>query len=254
MANGGRIDYSVGFKVDKTGLAEIKKSLQELQKVSLNDMLQNNNYTGTRNDQMKQARSDLAKLQITASEVGKAFENAFNPATGLTNLQKLNASLKEIGMTNISQQFAKGGEAGNQAFYKIAKGALTTNMQLRQTNTLLDKMGQTLGNTIKWGISSSIMNRFVGSVQQAYGYVQHLNDIRIVTGKSADEMDKFAVKANDAAKSLGQSTTAYTEAALIYYQQGLSDEESQARAETTLKAANVTGQTGREVSEQLTAV
>jgi hypothetical protein len=30
-----------------------------------------------------------------------------------------------------------------------------------------------------------------------------LNDIRIVTGYSADEMDKFAEKANKAAKALG---------------------------------------------------
>jgi TP901 family phage tail tape measure protein len=131
-------------------------------------------------------------------------------------------------------------------------------MQLRQTNTLLDRMGETLSNTIKWGISSSLMNQFVGSIQQAYGYVQHLdtslNDIRIVTGKSADEMDRFAENANKVAKSLGSSTTDYTEAALIYYQQGLSDDEAQARAETTLKAANVTGQTGKQVSEELTAV
>ena len=258
MANGGRIDFTVGYKVDKTGLNDIKSSIQELQKLTPTDLLGMNNYTGKMSEQMKQARSDLAKLQITASEVEKAFNSAFNPTTGLTNLQKLNTALKNIGMNNISQVFAKAGEAGNQAFYKITKGALTTNMQLRQTGTLLDKIGTTFGNTLKWGISSSIMNKFVGSVQQAYGYVQHLdtslNDIRIVTGKSADEMDRFAETANNAAKALGASTTEYTEAALIYYQQGLSDEEAQARAETTLKAANVTGQTGREVSEQLTAV
>jgi hypothetical protein len=40
----------------------------------------------------------------------------------------------------------------------------------------------------------------------------------IVTGKSADEMDRFAVKANKAAKELGASTKAYSDAALIYYQ------------------------------------
>lgn len=258
MANGGRIDFTVGYKVDKTGLNDIKSSIQELQKLTPTDLLGMNNYTGKMSEQMKQARSDLAKLQITASEVEKAFNSAFNPTTGLTNLQKLNTALKNIGMNNISQAFAKAGEAGNQAFYKITKGALTTNMQLRQTGTLLDKIGTTFGNTLKWGISSSVMNKFVGSIQQAYGYVQHLdtslNDIRIVTGKSADEMNRFAETANNAAKALGASTTEYTEAALIYYQQGLADEEAQARAETTLKAANVTGQSGREVSEELTAV
>ena len=107
-------------------------------------------------------------------------------------------------------------------------------------------------------ITSSAINNLTGSIQQAYGYVKNLdsslNDIRIVTGKSADEMERFAKTANNAAKNLGASTLDYTEAALIYYQQGLSDQEVEARTNITLKTANVTGQTGSEVSEQLTAV
>jgi len=67
-------------------------------------------------------------------------------------------------------------------------------------------------------------------------------------------MDLFAEKANEAAQSLGNSTTDYTDAALIFYQQGLDDKEAQKRAEITLKAANVTGQSTDEVSEQLTSV
>jgi hypothetical protein len=63
-----------------------------------------------------------------------------------------------------------------------------------------------------------------GSVQEAYGYVKNLdsslNDIRIVTQKSADDMADFAVQANKAATALGKSTTDYTNASLIYYQQG----------------------------------
>ena len=90
--------------------------------------------------------------------------------------------------------------------------------------------------------------------EELRGFDTALNDIRIVTDKSADSMDRFAEKANEAAKNLGASTLEYTNASLIYYQQGLSDAETQARAETTIKAANVTGQTGQEVSEQLTAV
>jgi TP901 family phage tail tape measure protein len=81
-----------------------------------------------------------------------------------------------------------------------------------------------------------------------------LNDIRIVTGKSADEMANFAVQANNAAKELGKTTTDYTNAALIYAQQGLNDKEIEERAKITLKTANVTGQSTDAVSEQLTAV
>jgi hypothetical protein len=45
-----------------------------------------------------------------------------------------------------------------------------------------------------------------------------LNNIRIVTGNSVDEMAKFAQEANKAAKALSTTTTAYTDASLIYFQ------------------------------------
>ena len=67
-------------------------------------------------------------------------------------------------------------------------------------------------------------------------------------------MERFALKANKAAKELGASTKSYANASLIYYQQGLGDEDVAARTSTTIKAANVTGQSAQSVSEQLTAV
>ena len=133
-----------------------------------------------------------------------------------------------------------------------------TNTQIKQTNKLLNSMATSMANTVKWGITSSIFNNITGSIQKAWDYSlkldSSLNDIRIVTGKSADEMERFARVANTSAKDLRASTLDYTEAALIYYQQGLGEADVKARTETTLKVANVTGQTGQAVSEQLTAV
>ena len=98
----------------------------------------------------------------------------------------------------------------------------------------------------------------MGAVQSAYGYAQDLdkslNNIRIVTGHSAEEMAVFAEQANKAAKALSATTTEYTNASLIYYQQGLSEEEVAKRTEVTVKMANVAGQSAEVVSDQLTAV
>jgi hypothetical protein len=62
----------------------------------------------------------------------------------------------------------------------------------------------------------------VGSLQTAYGYAKNLdeslNNIRIVTGHNIEYMDKFAEKANKAAKALSSTTLDYTNASLIYYQ------------------------------------
>ena len=147
---------------------------------------------------------------------------------------------------------------GDRAFNRAARAVLNTNVNLKQSNKLLNDLATSMSNTVKWGITSGAFNTLTNSVKQAWNYGlkldSSLNDIRIVTGKSADEMERFARTANTAAKQLGASTLDYTKAALIYYQQGLSEEDVQARANTTLKVANVTGQSGNTVSEQLTAV
>ena len=135
---------------------------------------------------------------------------------------------------------------------------MNVNMQLKETSNVLNEIGETLANTVRWNLASGAINTLQGSIEQAYGYAKNLdsslNDIRIVTGKSADEMERFAEKANKSAKELKRGTTDYTDAALIYYQQGLSDEDVAARTDVTLKTANVTQQDTAEVSEQLTAI
>jgi TP901 family phage tail tape measure protein len=67
-------------------------------------------------------------------------------------------------------------------------------------------------------------------------------------------MAKFAEKANKAARTLSTTTTEYTDAALIYYQQGLSDAEVEQRTNATVKMANVTGESAQAVSDQMTAI
>ena len=67
-------------------------------------------------------------------------------------------------------------------------------------------------------------------------------------------MAVFAERANQAAKALSATTLDYTNASLIYYQQGLSDAEVQARTDVTIKMANVSRQSAEEVSDQMTAI
>jgi len=78
----------------------------------------------------------------------------------------------------------------------------------------MGKISTTLANTIKWNIASTAINSVTQSIQQAWGFTKNLdtslNDIRIVTEKSAEEMGKFAVQANQAASALGKTTRDYT--------------------------------------------
>jgi TP901 family phage tail tape measure protein len=129
---------------------------------------------------------------------------------------------------------------------------------LIRCSNVLKQFGTTLANTARWQISSSMLHGFIGAVQSAYGYAKDLNEslnnIRIVTGASKDEMADFAKEANKAAKALSTTTTEYTNASLIFYQQGLSKREVKERTDITIKLANVTRQSAEEVSDQMTAV
>ena len=131
-------------------------------------------------------------------------------------------------------------------------------MPLRRTSKLMDNLWITMKNTMRWQITSSALNTFVGSLETAYGYAQDLNEsltnIRIVTERSTEDMVNFAKQANEAAKALSTTTVDYTDAALIYYQQGLTDQEVIDRTETTIKMANAAGISAEEASDQLTAI
>lgn len=116
----------------------------------------------------------------------------------------------------------------------------------------------TMKNTARWQLTSSALHGFMGALSTAYGYSKDLNrsltDIRIVSGQSAEEMKEFAEQANKAAKALNATTVDYTDAALIYYQQGLDQDAVEERTNATIKMANVTGETAQTVSDQLTAI
>lgn len=179
---------------------------------------------------------------------------------GTIDLGKFNQSLKKSGRTisEYGDQLQVLGREGEQAFANLAKSISTAELPLKRSNALLKEFGITLANTARWQISSSILHGFMGAVQSAYYYAQDLNEslnnIRIVTGQDVDQMAKFAKQANIAAKALSTTTTEYTDAALIYYQQGLNDEQVKERTDITIKMANVARESAEIVSDQMTAV
>lgn len=247
MAN-KKITIGLDFDVNLTELNKLKAELNTIIATSKNP------------GKSIQLTEELKQAGIAAEQLEHILNDAWNPKLGQLDLSKFNKSVKEVygNLSNLKKIFESEQQLGVSAFNNLSKAILNTNTQMKKTNKLLDSMATSMANTVKWGITSSIFNNITGSIQKAWDYSlkldNSLNDIRIITGKSADEMERFAKVANASAKDLRASTLDYTQAALIYYQQGLGEEEVQARANTTLKVANVTGQSGQAVSEQLTAV
>ena len=230
----------------KAQIAELQQSLSSITKMPV----QSNLFSDV---QLKQASKAAQELQIH-------LEKAINVNTGKLDLARFSASIKssERDLSAYMDKLIAIGPAGQKAFLQLANSIAAADAPATKVNRKLQELGTTLKNTARWQISSSILHGFMGSLQSAYGYAQDLNksltDIRIVSGKSADEMAIFAEKANKAAKALSTTTTAYTDAALIYYQQGLGDQEIEQRTDVTVKMANVTGEQVDEVSSYMTAI
>ena len=253
MATGDQIRFGIGFDPDKSGLDSIKAALSELQKMTTASFAASNPGKG-----FTQAKEELEEVRKTATKVEDALNKAFNPKLNNLNIQTFKKELGDLSVNKIAEDFHKAGVAGDNAFRALTGEVLKTNTQLKQSHAILDNLARTFTNTIKWNVASSAVNTFSRSVQQAYGYVKaldgSLNDIRIVTQKSSEEMAKFADSANNAAKNLGRTTTDYTDAALTFYQQGLDDETVKARTDLTLKVANASGLKAEDSAEYVTAV
>lgn len=233
----------VGYSVDDAGLNKVKADLKTVQEVAQNlKLFGKGDYTREINA-LSNAFDKSANFSLNKFDTGK-FVNEIKK--GKVTVDQLRTSLNAMG------------SSGRSVFNHLAKDILDTNIQLNQTPKFIKEFQRTFTNVFRYNIAGTIQNAFAGSFQQAIGFAKSLdsslNDIRIVTGKSADEMARFSKEAASAAKSLGKSTTDYANASLIYYQQGLDEKEVKARTETTLKAANVTGQGTDEVSQELTAV
>lgn len=240
-----RLNYTIGVNADtskfEASLQEAVTSLQAL---------------GTKS----QIVPTLQKASTAALDLAKNLQSAVNTNTGKLDLSVFNKKLEDSGQSLRSyyNQMVQLGPAGTEAFLKVASSITQAELPLRRTNTLMNELWVTMKNTMRWQLTSSVLHGFVGSLEQAYGYSKNLdrslNEIRIVSEKSAEDMARFAEQANKAAKALSTTTTNYTDASLIYYQQGLTDQEVLDRTETTIKMANVAGTTAETASQQLTAI
>lgn len=248
MAN--RIQYTIGFDTDvsqaKKQIDSLVSQLQKISKISLQTAIDD---------------SSLKSASKAAQELQKHLQTALDVNTGKLNLNAFNNSLRSAN-TNVNQLGAallEAGDGGKAAFMSLANSIANAEVPMRRMNATLKQWGTTLKNTAKWEISSTIVHGVEGALSSAVGYVKSLNsslnDIRIVTGYSADDMTRFAQQANKAAKELSTTTKAYADASLIYFQQGDTAETVAKKAAITTKAANTAfSASAEEMSEMLTAV
>ncbi len=252
MAN-NRVVVNFDFKANtqdiQTQLNSLKTNLQQI--IGQSSKI---NIGGHINTQLKDAVGAAQSLQ-------KHLTASFNTNTGQLDLAKFNASLKSSNqnVTMLGKQLLGAGAEGKAAFMGLATSLVQAEIPAVKLSTTMGKLMTTFANNARWMISSSVLTGFISGIREAVDYTKDLNesltDIRIVTGKSSEEMNRLAKSANRMAKELKTSTAEIVKGQLIYYQQGDSAELAAKKAEITTKAANVSFGTSQEqMSEYLTAI
>lgn len=149
------------------------------------------------------------------------------------------------------------GSRGATAVSSLSNALLSMNNNAVTVNTTLSKMANTFGNTVRWGITATIFQEMLSSVQGAVSYMKDLDEsltqIQMVTNSSKENMRELAQYANQAAQALGSTTVDYTNAVKVFVQEGFSEAESKQYANLSTKLANVSEQDTATTSDQITA-
>lgn len=245
-----RVDivFNADTKKAKAAMQDLQGSLNSLMKANLDF-----NLSESVTKEVKESQQALLQLS-------QSLKNATNVDTGKLDLSRFKEQMDAGGMSikKYYDVLTNMGPAGEQAFSKLALQIQKAEIPLKRTGKLANELWTTLKNTARWQLSASLLQGFTGAIQKAFRYSQDLNkslnDIRIVTGASVEDMSRFAIEANKSAKALSATTNEYAKASLIYFQQGLSDAEVKERTDVTIKMANVSRESAETVSNQMTAV
>lgn len=246
------INVKLTFSADtRAAQQQINQLQQTLSNIAATPVVGNN---------MKYTKAEIQEATQKAVELKVALNNATNVNTGKLNFGKFSQELKrnKMSLEQYAMAFKKLGPQGAQAFSELATAIRQSEAPLVQLQGKLAALGQTFMNTVKWSISSSMIQGVTRAFSSTIDYAKELNEsltnIRIVTGKSVADVTQFAQEANKAAKALSATTDEYAKASLIYFQQGLNDSAVAERTETTLKLAKVVGESAETTSEWMTAI
>ena len=244
-----QIEYSITTKLDSKGLTQLQSQIKEveasLKRLSGNDLNDKLNFN-----------EPIRQLQ----ELNKALSSSFNSSLGMLDLSKFKAQIQSAGVTakDLGIAFKNSGAQGQVAMNNLLGQLGKVDTGLKRSSATVDKMFNTISNTVRWGIVSSGFSAMLNSLHQSVDYVKELDNsltqIMLVTDYSRQQMNEYAKSANEAAKALGATTVDVTKGSQVFAQQGFDLQQSSQLAELSIKLANASEQDSATTSDQITAL
>lgn len=238
------ITFKVGFQVDdkelRTGLQGIQKDIQNAFQIK-----------GGLSDEMQKATQQAMILEKAIKRATTDKGISYYSLTA--ELNKAGTSAKQLVTTLAAggQNFQASLNAANSALALADRSVISLSNRIKE-------MSRVMVQSFKFTAAQSTLQAISNAAQEAYQWVYDLDktitNIGVVTGYTGDQLDKVTQNAIAGAKELRIAANDYAEGALIFYQQGLGDDEVARRVEITAKSARAAGQSLESMSSQLTAI
>lgn len=242
------VEYKLITSLDSSGItklqAEILKTSNAIQQMSTKKFISEKTTS--------EAVRDLSKLQ-------QALNKNYNSKIGMLNISGFTKDIQtaNLSMESLSKRFNLAGASGLQTFTSLMGQMTKLDTGFKSVSKTVDKMWNTVGNTVRWGVVASGFQEMLNGIHNAATYVKDLDssltNIMMVTDYSRDAMNEYAKTANQVAKNVGSTTVAMTDATTVFAQAGFDLPQSTQLAQLSVKLANASGQTSDVTSDQITA-
>ena len=201
---------------------------------------------------------EIAKATQQAMILEKAIKRATTDK-GIS-YYSLNAELQKAGTSaaKLTATLASGGQQFTASLNAANVALAQSDRTLISLSAKIKEMSRVMVQSFKFTAAQATLQAISNAAREAYQWVYELDktitNIGVVTGYTGDQLDKVTQNAIAGAKELRIAANDYAEGALIFYQQGLGDDEVARRVEITAKSARAAGQSLEAMSSQLTAI
>ena len=243
------VSYNIQTTLDASGIAKLQAEIRnveaELTRMAASSLISDRSY--------KDATQKISSLR-------QIINQSFNANLGMLDMSKVTQGLKNANLSlgELRTSFLAAGTAGEKAFNSTLGRLGKIDTGIRSVSKTTDKLFNTIGNTVRWGVVASGFQTILNSAHQTVQYVRDLDtsltNIMMVTQQSKEQMNEFAQSANDAAKALSSTTVNMTDAALVFAQQGFDTDMSAALAKRSTQLANISQQDTPTTSDQITTI
>lgn len=239
--------YDVAFTAETEGL---KKQLDIL-RTEVKDIM---DFKGVG------VNANFDPIKTKGRAAAQFLQNALEKATSIngTSLTRFNEELRKAGVSaeQLAQYLSAAGM--HQNLQTLSSTIASADSNLTVLNARLKEMHRVLSQSVKFRMAMAVQDFLLGQAQAAVQWTKDMNqgmiDIQIVSEKTGAQMEAVFDRVIKKSKELETTAREYSQAALIYYQQGLDDDEVTRRTDITIKAARAAGEDAEQMSKNLTAI